>query len=280
MGPAPALSTVMEIRGQLVLSNNVKIYPFRLGTAFHDQSIVTYRLGMGTKAETAFGCYYVEADGKKIMVDTGPAAPEQAAKSHKEVGPLLGPEDQSYIQLEKVTGVKPEEIDLILLTHLHWDHAYHLEKYPNAKIYVSKRELEFALNPLPPFFYSYENWQTGQEPFFIPAIPRMIQLDMATTRITEHVSMIPAPGHTPGHMVIVVETDNGPYVLAGDAIIKQENMQPLPERRLPFRMTGLYMDFQAQWKTMETIMRIVDWDTSKVLGHHDPVALANYVLPE
>ncbi|MDT3701135.1 MAG: N-acyl homoserine lactonase family protein [Thermincola sp.] len=306
MGPAPALSTVtvtpetqrgvaalatqsslgelagqnlIKIRRQLAVANNVKIYPFRLGTAFHDQSIVTYRLGMGTKAETAFGCYYVEADGKKIMVDTGPAGPEDAA-AHKEVGPQVGPEDQSYIQLEKVTGVKPEEIDLILLTHLHWDHAYNLEKFPNAKIYVSQKELEFALNPLPPFFNSYENWQVGRVPFFLQAIPRMVQISMTATKITEHVSMIPAPGHTPGHMVIVVETKNGPYVLAGDAIIKQENMQPLPERKLPFRMTGLYMDFQAQWKTMETIMTIVDWDTSKVLGHHDPVALSKYVLPE
>ena len=92
--------------------------------------------------------------------------------------------------------------------------------------------------------------------------------------------MIPAPGHCPGHMVIVVETDNGPYVLAGDAIIGQENMQPLPDRRCPFRMIGLYMDFEAQWKTMETIMRIVDWDPIKVLGSHDPVVLAKHVLPE
>jgi glyoxylase-like metal-dependent hydrolase (beta-lactamase superfamily II) len=262
------------------MKEDVKIYPFRLGSAFADKSLLTYRLGIGSKVEMAFGCFYVEADGKKIMVDTGPSSPEHAIEFHKEVGPKIRPEEQSYIQLEKVVGVKPEEIDLILLTHLHWDHAYHLEKFPNADIYVSKKELEFALNPLPPFFFSYENWQTGLEPFFIPAIPRMIQIDMAPTQITKHVSMIPAPGHCPGHMAIIVETDNGPYVLAGDAIIGQENMQPLPERNCPFRMTGLYMDFEAQWKTMDTIMKIVDWDTTRVLGHHDQVALAKHVLPE
>jgi len=261
------------------MENTVKIYPFRLGTAFADKSLLTYRLGMGTKVEMAFGCFYMEADGKKIMVDTGPSSPEHAIKYHKEVGPQIKPDEQSYIQLEKVTGVKPEEIDLILLTHLHWDHAYHLEKFPNAKIYVSKRELEFALNPLPPFFYSYENWQTGLVPFFIPAIPRMIQIDMAPTKITEHISMIPTPGHCPGHMAVVVETQKGPYVFAGDAIIGQENMQPLPERHSPFRMIGLYMDFEAQWKSMETIMRIVDGDHNRVLGAHDPVVLAKDVLP-
>jgi N-acyl homoserine lactone hydrolase len=262
------------------VKNNVKIYPFKLGSAIADKGLLTYRMGMGSNVELAFGCYYMEADGKKIMVDTGPPAPEHALKFHKEVHPQIGPEEQSYIQLEKVVGVKPEEIDLILLTHLHWDHAYHLEKFPKAKIYVSKRELEFALNPLPPFFYSYENWQIGLVPFFLPAIPRMIQIDMATTRITEHVSMIPAPGHCPGHMAIVAETAKGPYVFAGDAIIGQENMQPLPERSCPFRMTGLYMDFEAQWKTMETIMNIVDWDPSRVLGDHDQIVLAKNILPE
>ena len=136
------------------MENNVKIYPFKLGGSIADQSLITYRNGMGSKTNMAFGCFYLEADGKKIMVDTGPSAPEHAIKFHKEVGPQIGPKEQSYIQLEKVTGVKPEEIDLILLTHLHWDHAYHLEKFPNAQIYVSKRELEFALNPLPPFFFS------------------------------------------------------------------------------------------------------------------------------
>jgi len=40
------------------------------------------------------------------------------------------------------------------------------------------------------------------------------------------------------------------------------------------------MDFEAQWKTMETIMKIVDWDHGKVLGDHDPVVLAKHVLPK
>ncbi|RLB05178.1 MAG: hypothetical protein DRG83_03095 [Deltaproteobacteria bacterium] len=253
---------------------DVKIYPLRLGTASVDQSLLTYRMGMGTKATVAFGCYYVEADGMKIMIDTGPAPPEHSAKWHKQVGPQIEPDQQSFIQLEK-RGVRPEEIDMILLTHLHWDHAYHLEKYPNAKIYVSKTELAFALNPLPPFFFSYENWQIGLTPFFISSIPRMVQIDMVPQKITEHISMIPTPGHSPGHMAVVLETTKGPYVFAGDALITRENMEPVPERHLPFKMIGLYMDFEAAWESIERIIRIVDGDPTRVLSAHDPEALAN-----
>jgi glyoxylase-like metal-dependent hydrolase (beta-lactamase superfamily II) len=235
---------------------------------------------MGTKVIGKYVCFYVEADGKKIMVDTGPASPEHMIKWHKEMGPQIAPDQQSMIQLQKQAHVKPEEIDMILLTHLHYDHAYHLEKFPNAKIYISKAELSFALNPLPPYFPTYENWQIGMTPFFIPSIPRMVQIDMVETKITEHVSMIPTSGHCPGHMSVVVETSKGPYVLAGDAVCTRENLTPLPERHLPFRMIGLFMDFQAAWKSIETIIKIVDGDATRVLCCHDPAALTKKVYPQ
>ena len=258
---------------------DIRICPLDLGRSAADQTIVTYRKGAGNIVTTSFACFYVEADGKKMMADTGPSSGEHAAKWHKEVAPDIGPDLVSYIQLEKRVGVKPQEIDMILLTHLHWDHAYYMEKYPNAKIYVSKTELDFALNPLPPFFFSYENWQTGLTPFFIPSIPRMVQIGMVAQRITEHVSMIPTPGHSPGHMAVVVETAKGPYVLTGDAVITQENLKPVPERHAPFQMIGLYMDFEAQWRSMETILRIVDGDKSRILCNHDPGIFTKNVYP-
>jgi N-acyl homoserine lactone hydrolase len=259
---------------------DVKIYPLDLGNVTVDQSLNTYRIGMGTEAPGKYGCYYIEADGKKVLVDSGPPSPEHVAKWHKEFKAQIASDQQSMIQLEKQLNVKPEEIEVILLTHLHWDHAYHLERYPNAKIYVSKVELNFALNPLPPFFFSYENWQTGLTPFFIPSIPKMVQMDMVPLKITDHISMIPTPGHCPGHMAVVVEADKGPYVLAGDAIFCQENLMPMPERRLPFRMIGHYMDFQSAWESMETIIKIVDGDSTRVLCAHDPVAYAKKVYPD
>jgi glyoxylase-like metal-dependent hydrolase (beta-lactamase superfamily II) len=139
--------------------------------------------------------------------------------------------------------------------------------------------LNFALNPLPPFFFSYENWQIGLTPFFIPSISRMVQIDMAPQKITKHISMIPTPGHSPGHMSVVAETENGLYVLSGDAILCPENMIPVRERHLPFRMIGLYMDFEDGWRSIEAILKIVDGDTARVLSPHDPQALSRKVYP-
>lgn len=259
--------------------NEIKIYALDLGNATVDQSVITHRMGLGEKVVGKYGCYYVEGDGKKIMVDTGPASPEHMIKWHKEMEPQIAADQQSMIQLQKQANVQPEEIDIILLTHLHYDHAYHLDKYPNAKIYVSRVELNFALNPLPPFFFTYENWQIGMTPFFIPSIPRMNQVELVPISITEHISMIPTPGHSPGHMSVAVQTHEGPYVLAGDAVCTRENLTPLPDRHLPFRMIGLYMDMQAAWQSIEKIMDIVDGDANRVLSVHDPEALAQKVYP-
>ena len=61
----------------------IKIHAFDLGDVHVDQSFVTGRMGMGTKVLGKYGCYYVEADGRKIMVDTGPAAPRPSHTSQE-----------------------------------------------------------------------------------------------------------------------------------------------------------------------------------------------------
>lgn len=70
--------------------------------------------------------------------------------------------------------MRPEDIDMIVLTHLHWDHCYNLEKFPNAEIYVQKSEIKYALDPLPCHRYSYEirleltpPWIVHQEKFVV-----------------------------------------------------------------------------------------------------------------
>jgi len=80
-------------------------------------------------------------------------------------------------------------------------------------------------------------------------------------------------------MAVIVETAEGPFVLAGDAIATRENLKPLPERRLPFHMIGLYMDFAAAWRSLESIMQAAGGDDTRVLGVHDPEALAKKIYP-
>ena len=101
-------------------------------------------------------CFLLQGDnGRKIMVDLGMCDTERAAKYHHG-GSIQGPGMASYEQIQTV-GVKPEDIDAVIFTHLHWDHTGHCDKFPNAKFYANKTEYEFAMDPIPMYYKSYES---------------------------------------------------------------------------------------------------------------------------
>ena len=85
--------------------------------------------------------------------------------------------------------------------------------------------------------------------------------------------VIPLPGHSPGWMGVVVDTEDGPYVITSDAVFTYENLKGDPQERLPYLMIGIYTDMQAMWKSFERIDAIVKGDYTKVIAGHDPRVL-------
>ncbi len=82
--------------------------------------------------------------------------------------------------------------------------------------------------------------------------------------------MIPLPGHTPGLMGVVVDTEEGPYVSPGDTVPKYGNLEGVPGERLPYWMSGIYTDMKAMWNSFKLIDEIVKGDFSRVIPGHDP----------
>ena len=82
--------------------------------------------------------------------------------------------------------------------------------------------------------------------------------------------MIPLPGHTPGLMGVVVDTEKGPVVIAGDTAPKYGNLEGDPRERSPYVMSGIYTDMKAMWNSYKLIDEIVKGDYSRVIPGHDP----------
>lgn len=208
--------------------------------------------------------FLVQGGGRKILVDTGMSNTEIAGKYHHP-----GSEQPSgyaiYEQLEKL-GVKCEEITDIIFTHLHWDHVYYLEYFKNAKLYVQKAEYDFALNPIPLYYKSYEYPVLGIEPQFIG---KKFELLDGETEIFDGISVYPTPGHSVGHQNVVVNTKDGEYHCCGDLIFTYDNLKACEQMHYDITPPGRFLNIVDEWNSIVELKKRVK-DESFILPTHAP----------
>lgn len=183
----------------------------------------------GEKTQTAVNAYLINAGGKLILVDAGAA---------KAFGPNLG-----FIgdQL-RAAGYQPEQVDVVLLTHLHADHVAGVldaggqPLFPNAEIHVARAEADFWL--------SEENAAKAPKefkPFFELARNAVAPYKAAGKFHTftgeasfGTVKAVPSSGHTPGHTSYLVESRGQRLLILGDAVHSHAVQFARPEVAIEF----------------------------------------------
>ena len=249
-------------------AKDVRIIPLEVGTLEWDQSECTLRRGFGKRANAPFIAFYIEGLEKKVMIDTGPPNQERSQRFHKALNPTISPEQEMPQKLRQI-GLKPDDIEILVLTHLHWDHVGHADKFTNARIFVSREEFNYAMGPLPPSRAAYETLTPGVDPVFFPVIHQFEYLEMREEEIIPGLKVFPTPGHTIGCISVEVKTGNGPYIVSGDAVYSYDHLRGDPAQNLSFLMPGIYMDFAAVWKSYESICRRARLDIDRVIPGHD-----------
>ncbi|MGW3943856.1 N-acyl homoserine lactonase family protein [Streptomyces phaeochromogenes] len=99
-------------------------------------------------------------------------------------------------------------IDIVVNTHLHADHCGGNHLFADRPIYVQRRELDDARSQDD---YTIREWVNAPGLRYVPVDG---ELDLLPG-----VRLVPAPGHTPGTQVVVVETGGRPVVICGDAAV-------------------------------------------------------------
>ncbi|GIT14675.1 MAG: MBL fold metallo-hydrolase [Gammaproteobacteria bacterium] len=247
-----------------------KIYPINTGWLETDQGTYIFWKGAaGEKMWIPVICYLVDTGEHKILVDTGLPDEERATKYHHKCesrGCLESPE-----ALRKL-GVEPEEIDICIFTHLHWDHAHNMKAYTNARYICTQTEFTWAMNPLPLYYRSYESPILGIESPFSGCVFEFVEGD---TEIVPGVSVFPTPGHCPGHQCVTVQTTAGDAVLVGDAFFRLENIEPNMKEHWRYWVPARFVNSIDGWKSIEEIDRRADY----VLPAHDERILEFDVYP-
>jgi len=135
--------------------------------------------------------------------------------------------DIPYLDRLKHAGAGPDQIDYVFCTHLHSDHVgwntrldngRWVPTFPNAKYLFSRADVE-ALDPRRG---ALSGWDDASDAFLDSAIP-VIESGQAQILDGEHqvgdgMTILPAPGHTPGHCYLRVEDSGDSGLFTGDAL--------------------------------------------------------------
>ena len=125
--------------------NQYKIHPIVMGTKVFDQGMMTYQHNYGTPYTIPIYCWYLEGSDRTILVDTGEMSPIRSTDREAAIGGKIYTFEEGLAQW----GLTPQDVDIIIHTHLHNDHCENDYKCENAEIYVHKKELERIHEPHP-----------------------------------------------------------------------------------------------------------------------------------
>ena len=201
-----------------------QIIPIKVGTIFHYRGELSGEVRRVEKEAIPLLMFYIDGVDKKILVDTGggvPGSPSQT-KFHGSYERL--PEEEPGVALKTATGVNPKDIDIVILTHLHWDHCCNNHLFPQADFYVQRSELYASIDPIPRFKNTYESFSSGTVPPWAQQATKW-KIVNGDADVIEGIRLIHIPGHSKGMQGVLVETDKGPYFLGSDAVPMYDNFK-------------------------------------------------------
>jgi glyoxylase-like metal-dependent hydrolase (beta-lactamase superfamily II) len=175
------------------------------------------------------------------------------------------PEQEIGSQLRQI-GISPRDIRWVVMTHLHTDHAGGLSHFPDSEIIVSQTEYEIAKG-LAGRLRGYPNqhwpeWFSPQLVTFMPTALGPFPQSLSLTRAGD-VYLVPTPGHTPGHLSVILEDIDQTYFFAGDTSYTEQIM-------LQQKVDGVAPDEVAAQETLRRVMQYVKQENALYLPSHDP----------
>jgi glyoxylase-like metal-dependent hydrolase (beta-lactamase superfamily II) len=231
-----------------------------------ENSTQQYLTAIGTKIAARVITWLIRGGEKTILVDSGSGTVESVRREYGRE--LIQTDAQRPEVALAAAGVTAEEIDILIQTHLHWDHCLSLldDLYPNAEVYLQRVEAQYAAAPYPVHQRLYNHDVVHRIVPGYAADGRLRLLD-GDWEVIPGVRVLHTPGHSPGLMATVVETASGRVALAGDNVPLASSWGGgLPGEWVP---PGIHVDLRDCYASNRRIALAADL----VLPSHDPCVL-------
>ena len=151
------------------------------------------------RVEAVFG-YLVRHDRGHLLLDTGLGRGDQQTED------WYRPRRVDLVTALASAGAALSDVDVVVNCHLHADHAGQNATFRAIPIHVQPAERAAARDP----DYTIQAWVDG---------PEVIYREIAGDHeLVPGIRVLATPGHSPGHQSLLVETDEGPTILAGQAL--------------------------------------------------------------
>ena len=150
-------------------------------------------------------------------------------------------------------GVKAEEVDVVTLGHLHWDHAGGTSRFPNARFVVQRRELEFAAVDVPgnKFIVNGFRMQDVLDTLKLKWDGRLEVVDGDAEGWQNGIDLYLTPGHTAGTMTVCLATVKGRVCYTSDAVYTYHNL----EQNLPLGIAVLPQEMFESFAKIRRVLR-------------------------
>jgi len=245
------------------MTKTLKLWPLLTATHRYDKSLSTRNRDAGKIIEAPILAYLIETSQGRILFDVGCdytkiSSPQLAASYYNPQTFQFGApdmvEEQRLPHHFARLGLTSADIDVVFLSHLHFDHAGGLCDVCSTEVHVQQGELDAANAGDDTAYFADEvvaksNWKVIQGEY----------------ELVPGVRAISSPGHTAGHMSLWVELPHGaPIILAGDAADLQENISDEIAPGICWRDS----EVQAV-ESIRKLKRLAKQETAQLWPNHD-----------
>lgn len=243
----------------------IKVYLLESGSLVLDQVFMTWNHGWGKEIRFPVYSIFVDHPRGKVLIDTG-FDKEWVERVLPFEKPMQTEEQTIVAQLARI-GVLPEDVDIVVNSHLHFDHCSGNRYFPGARFIMSKEELRHAFVPDPWAKLGYDRNLVD-----MPGAKHTLLEPLGDIEYTilPGITAIETPGHSKGHLSFIIEPANDqPMIFPIDVAYTPHNLY---DRTL----MGLHSDPEDLLRSMQRIEHYARKLNGKIFFSHDATEYATY----